>query len=161
MIQVTKKWVISMVFACLALSTVLAQDSVGDGAWLKIRLDSYYRTVDLKKPKEGDFQHVMEGLIFVGAVLEEHRTNNMKAAMVFLDAETANSKTSQAVKDSNRKLALAFAPLFPALPQKVTAGQIIHILRNYLDKHPEKWQDSANSIFVDALKEAFASAPNK
>jgi len=37
----------------------------------------------------------------------------------------------------------------------VTRGQFTAVVAKYLKNNPEKWNDSADSIVVDAMKEAF------
>ena len=40
-------------------------------------------------------------------------------------------------------------------PDKVTAGQACTIVSKYLKKHPERWNEWAVTLVIDALKEAF------
>jgi hypothetical protein len=44
------------------------------------------------------------------------------------------------------------------VPSNVEAGQIFDVVKNYLEKHPEKRHQSASSLVMMALKEAFPVA---
>lgn len=40
-------------------------------------------------------------------------------------------------------------------PEGITRGQICWIVAKYLKEHPERWSESAATLVIDALKEAF------
>lgn len=145
-----------LLFAASASSW--AQATKLDGAWLKRGLDAAERINAMQTSSEDDFAASMAAVSYINGVVSAHRDNSFKAkliaAVALTNRDSEGRKAFNPAEEATIKTAMLFAPLRD-LPDDVSRGQVFAIVNKYLSANPEKWNQSADSLIVDALSGAF------
>lgn len=135
-----------------------AQSAQYDGAWLKRGLDAAERVSARQNATADDIPEAMLAVGFFNGVVAAHNRNVLLASLIAstmgTTRESEKRKSLSAVEEAKVKTALAFAPLIN-LPKDVTNAQAYAIVNKYLAANPEKWNQNADTLIVDALSGAF------
>lgn len=138
-------------FCRIALANPLATK---DGTWMKDSIGAYERATVTKNSSDDDIFKGVALVSYISGVLSVHQQNNMTATLI-VAASKVDGKGKRSTTDEARlRTAFSFVPLL-SVPDNISTGQTIAILKKYLNENPEKWQLSAHLLIQDAFKEAF------
>jgi len=145
---------------CLLSAVSLAQpQSALDGNWLRKSIDAFERVNDARTGTAQDATDSTLLIFYISGMLAVHRQNNLTALLLLAVLTPTKgqqqTKPKAAEADMQMRVAFVFTPLL-AIPDALTAQQVVTILRNHLDKHPEQWDTQAPLLITDALKQAFS-----
>ena len=146
---------LSLVVAQLAQAQAARQD----GAWLKKCLDAMERVESSQSGPDDDLVNSVAAVSFINGIVSVHRQNNLQASLLVAtlssarDAEKRKNYTS--IEDAQIRATLVFVPLL-ALPDDASGAQLAAIIRKHIAANPEKWNQGAHLLVVEALRQAFA-----
>ena len=119
-----------------------------DGNWVRRVVPLQERVSNSQSVSDRDFNEVMLFLGYVRGVVSAEQSKARVANMY-----AASLKDVQA-GDIRIKLALAFSP-FAFVPDDIRMDQIVKITSLYVERNPKRWNESAYSLLIDAVKEAY------
>jgi hypothetical protein len=151
----------------VCITAPVAASSDRDGSWLIDGIRQYERTRDRVQNQSADElarTYMITG--YIRGVLDVQAMLVLKAD--FYRPKDANGKLTDITKLSKAEVqkihdtSTYFVPLSDTryyVVQDMTFDQSVQIIKNYLEKHPERWNVYAFQLIEDALLESLAVTP--